>query len=75
MKPGYSRLLIVDSVLPNIGASLAASLLDINMMALSGIERTERHWKELLEVEGLRVTKIIPPQDGRGNSVIEVVLE
>lgn len=75
MKRGYSRLLIADSVLPNFGASLAASLLDINMMALSGIERTERHWKQLLEVDGLRVTKIIPPQDGRGDSIIEVVLE
>jgi hypothetical protein len=74
MKRGYSRLLIADSVLPDVGASVFGSLFDINMMTLSGIERTERHWRELLEGEGLQVTNILPPKDGKGDSIIEVVL-
>ncbi|KAK6607355.1 hypothetical protein H4I95_05004 [Botrytis cinerea] len=58
MQKGYSRILIVDSVLPDMGASVYGSLLDINMMALSGIERTEKQWKKLLEGEGLKVVNI-----------------
>jgi hypothetical protein len=75
MKKGYSRLVILDSVLPNIGASLFGSLLDINMIALSGLERTERHWRELLEQQGLEVTCILPPPSGRGDSFIEAILK
>jgi hypothetical protein len=42
MKKGYSRLIIVDVVLPNVGASLQEALMDINMIYISGMERTER---------------------------------
>ncbi|KAK4691124.1 hypothetical protein P7C71_g5810, partial [Lecanoromycetidae sp. Uapishka_2] len=59
MKPGYSRVLINDWVLPDTGSPLLPALLDIQMMAvLSGMERTESQWKELLDSVGLRISKI-----------------
>lgn len=59
MKPGHSKVLIFDYVLPDTGSALFPALLDINMLALlSGIERTETMWKALLESVGLKVVKI-----------------
>lgn len=59
MEPGYSRILINDWVLPDTGAPLLPALLDIQMMAvLSGMERTESQWKELLDSVGLKIVKI-----------------
>ncbi|TEY85897.1 hypothetical protein BOTCAL_0010g00370 [Botryotinia calthae] len=77
MQKGYSRILIADSVLPDMGASVFGSLLDINMMPLSGIERTEKHWKKLLEGEGLKVVNIQWPDTSGGSRdcVLEAVLE
>jgi hypothetical protein len=58
MKPGYSKLLIFEYILPDVGAALFPSLLDINMLALlNGMERTETQWKELLASVGLEVAK------------------
>ena len=58
MKPGHSRLLINDFLLPNTGAALIPASLDFLMMSLSGAERTERQWRELLDSIGLKVLKI-----------------
>ena len=56
MTPGYSKLLIFDFVLPDVGAPLLGSLMDVNMMALlSGKERTKREWTALLDSVGLEV--------------------
>jgi hypothetical protein len=75
MQKGYSRILIMDAVLPNTGAGAFESLLDINMMPLSGIERTERHWRELLEGAGLRVVKVERGKEGGSrNCVLEAIL-
>ncbi|KAF8848056.1 sterigmatocystin 8-O-methyltransferase [Acephala macrosclerotiorum] len=58
MKPGYSKLLIFEWILQDVGTPLYPSLLDINMLALfSGTERTETHWRELLDSAGLQVVK------------------
>ncbi|MCJ1311254.1 hypothetical protein MMC25_004925 [Agyrium rufum] len=58
MTRGYSRLLIFECVLPDVGVPLYPALLDINMMTLfSGMERTETQWKELLDSAGLKVVK------------------
>jgi hypothetical protein len=58
MKPGYSKLLIFDFVLPDVGAPLLGSLMDINMMTLlSGMERTRRQWTALLDSVGLEVAQ------------------
>lgn len=59
MKKGYSRLLINEWVIPDVGAALYPCLQDMNMMALfSGMERTESHFKGLLEAAGLQLLKV-----------------
>lgn len=75
MRPGYSKLLINENVVPNRNAWWETSALDINMMALlSASERTERDWYELVEGKaGLKIVKIW--SGGRGvESLIEVEL-
>lgn len=59
MRKGYSKLLIYEMVLPARGATRFATTMDLQMMnVLSGLERTEDHWKRLLEGCGLRVVGI-----------------
>ena len=59
MKPGYSRLLINDLVLPDQGASQMHSATDMLMfLGPGGIERTLGAWKELLDSAGLQILKI-----------------
>ena len=66
----YSRIAIVDQVLPNIGAPAISSLMDLTMMTFGGSERTERQWRQLIEAIGLSVISIdqsktgIPGSDG-----------
>ncbi len=73
MEPGYSKVLINDMVLPDVGATRYATQSDINMMALLGaMERSEDQWRRLLKLAGLEVVKIWP---GVPESVIEAVCE
>lgn len=59
MKVGYSKLLLNDWVLPEEGAPLFSSLLDINMLALfSSMERTASQFQALLESEGYELVQI-----------------
>ncbi|KAI0152043.1 putative O-methyltransferase [Hypoxylon sp. NC0597] len=76
MKPGYSKLLLHEMIIPEQGASTFHAMLDMTMMAFnSGMERTERQWKELLEEAGLVVVKIwLPPQDD-ADGIVEAILE
>lgn len=71
-----SRIVIAGMVLPNVGASLFGSLLDVGMMTLAGMERTERRWRELLGSVGLRVVDIRNPsrEENESASVIEAIL-
>lgn len=75
MKPGYSKILIFEWVLPATGVPLYPALLDVNMMALlNGMERTEVQWKALLNAAGLEVVKFWtagPESEG----LIEAVLK
>ncbi len=55
----HSKILINEWVLPDVGTPVYPALLDIQVMAmLSGMERTETQWKELLESVGLKVVKV-----------------
>lgn len=74
MKPGYSRLLINENVIPSTGAWWETSALDLTMMAILGAtERTEGNWHDLIEKAGLKIVKIW--SGGRGvESLIEVEL-
>ncbi|KAI1262224.1 S-adenosyl-L-methionine-dependent methyltransferase [Xylariaceae sp. FL1019] len=69
MKPGYSKLLIygqyrnmplpVEMVIPTREAMPIQTTLDVQLMVnLSGMERTEDHWKRLLKEAGLKVNDI-----------------
>ena len=73
MTKGYSRLVVVNQVLPYVGAGLFSAMIDINMMAIAGIQRTERHWRELLDSVGLKVVTVDKGADGR-DGFIEAVL-
>lgn len=57
LEPGYSKILINDWVVPDKGAPYPLTALDWELMTfLSAIERTEAHWRELIEAvhgEGL----------------------
>ena len=75
MKPGYSRLLIEDLVLPDRGADMRQASVDMTMYFMpEGIERTADQWKDLLGREGLQIIKIW--SDGSGmESIIEAELK
>ncbi|KAE8312558.1 S-adenosyl-L-methionine-dependent methyltransferase [Aspergillus transmontanensis] len=69
----YSRILIADFVLPDTGAALLQASIDIQMMSIgSGMERSERQWRELLGAAGLEITGIWSGSPGM-ESVIEAV--
>ena len=59
MKPGYSRLLLDEYVLPNTNVPIRGSSLDFLMMVFCGaMERTERQWQGLLDRCGLEIVKV-----------------
>lgn len=59
IEKGYSRILLDEYVLPETGASIRGSSMDLLMMCfLSGIERTKRQWETLLDKCGLEIVKI-----------------
>jgi len=74
MEPGYSKILINESVVPDVGAPWQITNLDWTMMAmLINRERTESQWRELLRSVGLQISGIWKP-DGGNESIIEAVL-
>ncbi len=81
MKPGYSKLILNEIVLPDKGAPLQMTLWDMQMMVvLGGRERSERAWRELLNSVGLKIVGIWqPPAASGGGSggegIIEAVLK
>lgn len=75
MVPGYSKLILHELVLRDVGAALFPSLIDVNMMAvLSGMVRTERQWTTLLDSVGLEIWTIHICDDGT-EGLIEAVLK
>lgn len=76
MKPGYSRLLLHEMIIPEQGASAFHAMLDMTMMAFnSGMERTERQWRELLDSAGFEVLKVWPPLEEDADGIVEAVLK
>ncbi|CAG8054166.1 unnamed protein product [Penicillium salamii] len=73
MDPTYSRIIIVDFVLPDTNAGRMQSAMDIQMMSIgAGVERSKRQWTELLASVGLRINGIWNFSPGM-ESIIEVV--
>ena len=59
MKPGYSKLLINEIVIPNKGADRMNTSLDLVMMSVvAAEERTHGNWARLLNQAGLRIVKL-----------------
>ncbi|KAJ4345332.1 uncharacterized protein N0V89_011462 [Didymosphaeria variabile] len=74
MKPGYSKLLLNDFILPNRDCPLFPTGFDLQMMAMHAAqERTESQWQNLLETAGLKLVQLwIPP--GGGEGIVEAEL-
>jgi O-methyltransferase domain len=58
MRPGHSRVLISDIVVPEKEIPPLAALIDINMLLIGGMERNRKQWSVLLEGAGLRLEKV-----------------
>ena len=71
MTPGYSKLLIKELLIPDRNAPWVLTSLDVNVMqSLSGQERTESQFRNLLESAGFKIEGIW----GHENA-IDVVIE
>ncbi|KAI0469790.1 S-adenosyl-L-methionine-dependent methyltransferase [Xylariaceae sp. FL0804] len=68
MTPGYSYLVLNEFVIPDTGCSLLPATADIMMMAfVSGMERSEKQWVNVLTSAGLSIEGFYqPPSDGQG---------
>jgi len=70
MKRGYSRVLICDSVIPPVKASVAQTVMDVSMMALlSAEERTKEMWDDLLGKAGFKIIKYWSDPRGHENLI------
>ena len=59
MKPGFSKVLIHEIVVPDQNAHWLITGLDLIIMVLTAAsERTEKQWENLLGSVGLRIVKI-----------------
>ncbi|KAI5921763.1 sterigmatocystin 8-O-methyltransferase [Camillea tinctor] len=75
MRPGYSKLLLHEMIVPERGASTFHAMFDLSMMAFNaGMERTERQWEALLDEAGFRVVKFWLPMQNDADGIIEVML-
>lgn len=65
MKPGYSKLLINENVIPAKNADWQATSVDLVMMSLySSKERTEADWRRLLDKASLKIVQIWSKGEG-----------
>jgi hypothetical protein len=74
MSPGYSVLLLNETILPDTGCSSFHAAGDLSMMAiLGGIKRTTTQWRDLLSSVGLSLVRVWTNSDPRDlDGVLEV---
>lgn len=53
-----SRILIHDIIVPEVGATMTHAWHDISVMAIGGIERTQKNFVRLLDSAGLELVKV-----------------
>ncbi|KAJ5699001.1 hypothetical protein N7462_001006, partial [Penicillium macrosclerotiorum] len=71
MNAEYSRIIIVDFVLPNTNVPRMQSAMDIQMMSIgAGVERSKKQWADLLASVGLKITGI-----WNSNPAMESIIE
>ena len=74
MKPSYSKILIVENVIPDSQIPMATAGLDmILMFGFAALERTESDSRESLGEAGLVVKQLW--RKGNGDGLIEAVLK
>ena len=74
MEPGYSKVLLHESVINAIDPYVQSTASDLTMMmACSAAERTEAAWNDLLASAGLKPVKIWSMASSH-ESVIEAIL-
>lgn len=72
MKPGYSKVIINDWIVPADGASKLMTAQDFKMMATGGgMERTQALHEEYIAAAGLKISGIWKADDDISESVIE----
>lgn len=65
LKPGYSKILINENVIPDTNAYWETTSLDIIMMSdFASTERTAEDWHALTAAAGLKIVKIWTAQRG-----------
>ncbi len=65
-----SAILIDEIVMPDKGAHWHSTSMDFSMMAiLASLERTEDHWRRLLDSAGLKIVKIYTYNAKMGESI------
>lgn len=76
MAPGYSRLILNESVIPDVDCPAFFAAGDINMMSiLAGIKRSYSQWIELLRSVGFEEVHIsTSPYSGEEEGIIEAML-
>ncbi|KAH6851189.1 O-methyltransferase-domain-containing protein [Chaetomium sp. MPI-CAGE-AT-0009] len=70
-----SRLLIDETVVPDVGADAWVAGLDLNMMLLGGMERREDEWAALLDRAGLRMVETKTYSQVTKGSIIVAMLK
>ncbi|KAI9684553.1 MAG: hypothetical protein M1822_005641 [Bathelium mastoideum] len=77
MRPGYSKILLNEIVLPDRKCPADFAAADINMMSvLSGLERSRSHWIELVESVGLEAVAVrTSPFEEDSEGVVEAMLK
>ena len=58
MSREHSRILIHDIIVPEIGATMSHAWQDLSLMAIGGMERTEKDFARLLDIAGLALVKV-----------------
>lgn len=58
LQPGYSKLLVTDAVIPDTGASLLHTTLDLAMMVIAAEEKSEELFRQILQDEGFIIRKV-----------------
>jgi hypothetical protein len=74
MTKGFSKIIINEAILPERGAPLGHAARDLGMLLMLGAyERTEAHWRKLVESAGLTVVGVFyDPVPGNGVIVAEI---
>lgn len=66
MTPGHSVLVIEEFILPEKDCPMLSAMWDWEMMVfLNSLERSEGHWRRLLDEAGFEAKFFYPPGDGQ----------